>query len=85
MGSVRMNLNERYTVLYQTFDQAEVDHVMKTLAHDVVSIVANEMSQMKIKDEGEFFVVSLMVKLAERKSVYSMVPLSPVATQTITA
>lgn len=47
-----MNLNERYTVLYRTFDQAEVDHVMKTLAHDVVSIVANEMSAMKIKDEG---------------------------------
>ena len=44
-----------------------------------------ERHELKIKDEGDFFVVSLMVKLAERTSVYSMLPLSPVATQTITA
>ena len=44
-----------------------------------------ERHELNIKDEGDFFVVSLMVKLAERESVYSMLPLSPVATQTITA
>ena len=44
-----------------------------------------EKYELKINDEGNFFVVSLTVKLAERESVYRMFPLSPVATQTITA
>ncbi|HEX6849243.1 MAG TPA: histidine kinase [Chitinophagaceae bacterium] len=41
--------------------------------------------ELKINDEGDFFVVSFTVKLAKRESVYRMLPPSPVATQTITA
>jgi len=39
--------------------------------------------ELKINDEGDFFAVSLMVKLSGSISAYTMLPLSSVAAQTI--